>query len=109
RSLVQCLRDVRQSGTISKGEQEYLEQIGANVGKVQTKMREFVAWEASDEAPWDSRALFDFIDEMTTMLADTMQVAKIRMDMLGLEEKVNTNNTYNEKVATNKSNLLTKD
>ena len=30
RSVVQCIRDVRQTGSITKGEQEYLEQIGVN-------------------------------------------------------------------------------
>ena len=100
RSLVQCLRDVRQQGTISKGEQEYLEQIGANVSKVQTEMQNFVAWEKSDEAPWDGSGLFKFIDDLTEILIKA-NVAEKRMEHLGLEEKVNVENTYTFTVGDN--------
>jgi hypothetical protein len=93
RSLVQCLRDVRQTGTISKGEQEYLEQIGANVSKVQAEMQKYAVWEKSDDAPWDSSGLFTFIDELTEILIKA-NVAEKRMEHLGLEEKVNVENTY---------------
>jgi hypothetical protein len=93
RSLVQCLRDVRQQGTISKGEQEYLEQIGANVSKVQAEMQNYVAGDKSDDAPWDSSGLFTFIDDLTEILVKA-NVAEKRMEHLGLEEKVNVENTY---------------
>lgn len=99
RSIVQSLRDVRMTGRISKGEQEYMEQIGVNVAKMEAKMVEYVSWEKSDEAPWDTRALFDFVQQMTDMLADKAKVGEVRMHLLGLEEKVNIENTYNEKVA----------
>lgn len=93
RSLVQCLRDVRQTGTITKGEQEYLEQIGANVSKVQAEMQNYVQWERSDDAPWDNDGLFTFIDDLTDVLLKS-KVAEKRMELLGLEEKVNVENTY---------------
>jgi hypothetical protein len=99
RSIVQCLRDVRMTGRISKGEQEYMEQIGVNPAKIEAKMLEYVEWEKSDAAPWDTRGLFGFVDELTDMLADKAKVGEIRMQLLGIQEKVNIENTYNEKVA----------
>ena len=100
RSLVQCLRDVRQTGTITKGEQEYLEQIGANVSKVQAEMQNFIKWERSDEAPWDGDGLFKFIDDLTDILLKA-SVAEKRMEFLGLEEKVNVDNTYTYNIGEN--------
>lgn len=100
RSMVQSIRDVRQTGRISKGEQEYMEQIGINVGKMEAMMQKYVKDERSDDAPWDTRQLFDFVEHVTNELVEKAQVDKIRMDMLGLEEKVNSNNTFKEKVAT---------
>ena len=100
RSLVQCLRDVRQTGTITKGEQEYLEQIGANVSKVQAEMQNFIKWERSDEAPWDGDGLFKFIDDLTDILLKA-NVAEKRMELLGLEEKVNVENTYTYNIGEN--------
>ena len=104
--MVQSIRDVRQTGRISKGEQEYMEQIGINVGKMEVMMQKYVQDERSDDAPWDTRKLFDFVEHVTNELVEKAQVDKIRMDMLGLEEKVNSNNTFKEKVATN---LLSKE
>ena len=98
RSIVQSLRDVRQSGRISKGEQEYMEQIGVNVSKMEAEMQKYTAWERSDNAPWDNSALFDFVEQMTQKLYDA-KVAEKRMELLGLEEKVNEWNTYQESVA----------
>jgi hypothetical protein len=41
-AISQSLRDVRGGGSISKGEQRLLEQIGVNPGKLQHELREFV-------------------------------------------------------------------
>lgn len=99
RSIVQSLRDVRQTGRISKGEQEYMEQIGVNVSKMEAEMQNYVQWERGDDAPWDNTALFKFVEDMTEKLYEA-NVAEIRMGLLGLEEKVNDWNTYKEPVGT---------
>lgn len=43
RAFSQSLRDIRQSGTITKGEQELLEQIGLNPSAVQNMLREWLS------------------------------------------------------------------
>ena len=75
RSIVQCIRDVRQQGCITKGEQEYMEQIGVNPSKIQNILREFVASEAQQEK-WDVTYLHEFVDSLTKELADTYGVHK---------------------------------
>jgi hypothetical protein len=65
RSVVQCIRDVRQSGSITKGEQEYLEQIGVNPTKMLYLIREYInKEEAKDD--WSVTALHDFVAKITT-------------------------------------------
>ena len=56
-------------------------------------MQNYVQWERSDEAPWDNDGLFTFIDDLTDLLLKS-NVAEKRMELLGLEEKVNVENTY---------------
>ncbi len=79
RSLVQSVRDVRERGAITKGEQEYLEQIGVNPGKVQKLIRNYVEAEQQDEADWSTDGLLDFIRSLTDELIDRGQVDKRRM------------------------------
>ena len=83
RSLVQSARDVRERGSITKGEQEYLEQIGVNPGKVQKLIRNYVEAEQQDEADWSTDGLLDFIRSLTDELIDRGQVDQRRMKKQG--------------------------
>ena len=56
-------------------------------------MQNYVQWEKSDDAPWDGSGLFTFIDDLADILIKA-NVAEKRMEHLGLEEKVNVENTY---------------
>ena len=73
RSLVQCIRDVRQGGSITKGEQEYMEQIGVNPSKIQKMIRAYVTHEESQDN-WDVGGLHKFVDELTDELIDVHKV-----------------------------------
>jgi len=86
RSLVQCIRDVRQGGSITKGEQEYMEQIGVNPMKVQKAIRIYVASEEEDEN-WDVSCLHEFVDKMTNELIDFYQVDKKVMELTGFKDE----------------------
>ena len=85
RSLVQSVRDVRQFGSISKGEQEYLEQIGANPSRVQLEMRAFVEQEIQTP-DWSTNLLDDFVNYMCNELLNVAQVQNKRMDLMGFKE-----------------------
>lgn len=89
RSIVQSIRDVRMQGVISKGEQEYLEQIGVNPGKLNVVLREYVEEEAKSKF-WDATGLHEFVDTLCDELAP---VAKIKMDLMGYPD-INTENLY---------------
>tara|TARA_Y100000310_G_scaffold334575_1_gene414684 strand:- start:2155 stop:2958 length:804 start_codon:yes stop_codon:yes gene_type:complete len=83
RSLAQSIRDVRQSGAITKGEQEYLEQIGVNPGKVQALIRNYVADEEKEQAPWGTEELMLFVRRLSDELIDNYQVDHKRMELQG--------------------------
>jgi len=84
RSLVQCIRDVRQGGSITKGEQEYMEQIGVNPMKVQKAIRIYVASEEEDES-WDVSNLHAFVDNMTNELIDFYKVDQKVLELKGFD------------------------
>lgn len=86
RSLVQCIRDVRQGGSITKGEQEYMEQIGVNPMKIQKAIRVYVASEEEDEG-WDVSKLHEFVEKMTDELIDFYQVDKKVMNLRGFDDQ----------------------
>ena len=102
RSLVQCIRDIRQAGHISKGEQEYVEQIGVNVGKLQHILKKYVESEASQES-WDSSGLFEFVDKLADELITVHKVDVKRMELLGYDPDPTEEITYNSKLALPKS------
>lgn len=83
RSLVQCLRDVRQSGRITKGEQEYLEQIGVNPGKITLDMLAFLDYEQKID-DYTVRPMYEFLDDMCAKLLDQLKVDEVRMQLQGL-------------------------
>ena len=98
RSIVQCIRDIRQGGSITKGEQEYLEQIGVNPMKMQNILREYVKSEATSNS-WDVSGLYEFVDGVVEELAERHQVDKVRMNLQGFESEAIGNITYDNKVA----------
>lgn len=98
RSLVQCIRDVRQSGNITKGEQEYMEQIGVNPGKIQRMIREYVAEEAVSES-WDTNGLHDFVDHVVSNLIDNCKVDEAKMNRMGFKHEHTSGLGYDKKVA----------
>ena len=84
RSLVQCLRDIRQQGRITKGEQEYLEQIGVNPGKVYLDMAAYLEEEQRCD-DYTVTGMYAFLDEMCDKLLDQLKVDDVRMSLQGLE------------------------
>ena len=98
RSLVQCIRDVRQSGNITKGEQEYMEQIGVNPGKIQRMIREYVAEEAVSDS-WDTNGLHDFVDHVVSNLIDNCKVDEAKMNRMGFKHEYTPGLGYDKKVA----------
>jgi hypothetical protein len=98
RSIVQCIRDVRQSGCISKGEQEYVEQIGVNPMKLQTVLRAYVENEAKQET-WDVSGLYEFVDVLADELADVYKVDVARMTLQGFSNEPIEEFSYSNKVA----------
>lgn len=98
RSIVQCIRDVRQSGCISKGEQEYVEQIGVNPMKLQAVLRAYVENEVKQET-WDVSGLYEFVDKLADELADTYKVDAARMALQGFSTEPIEEFSYSNKVA----------
>jgi hypothetical protein len=98
RALVQCIRDVRQFGGISKGEQEYIEQIGINPMKLQHLLREYVKAEEKADT-WDVSGLYEFVDHLTEELVDVYKVDVVRMRMQGFSENPIEDFSFTEKVA----------
>ena len=97
RSIVQCIRDVRQGGSITKGEQEYLEQIGVNPGKMQLLIRQYLQKEMEDS--WSTKGLQVFVDEIVDDLIDIEKVDVQRMEMMGFDPEAVPNYSYDRKVA----------
>ena len=93
RSLVQSIRDVRMTGAITKGEQEYLEQIGVNPSKVQNLLRDYVAKESEQES-WDVSELYEFVDRLTNELTEVHKVDQKRMELQGFSHESNPNLSY---------------
>ena len=93
RSLVQSIRDIRMQGSISKGEQEYLEQIGANPSKVQALLRQYVESEAKQEK-WDVSDLYEFVDGLTNELVEKHKIDDVRMELQGFDKEPNPMLSY---------------
>lgn len=98
RALVQSIRDVRMSGCISKGEQEYIEQIGINPMKLQGLLKAYVESEATSES-WDVGGLYEFVDKLTDELVDTYKVDAKRMALQGFSTEVFQDYAQTEKLA----------
>lgn len=102
RSVTQCIRDVRQSGSISKGEQEYLEQIGVNPMKMMNKIREYVQHEARQES-WDVSGLHDFVDQVANELIDVCKVDQVRLSLMGFDSTPLDDITYTKMIGAQES------
>jgi hypothetical protein len=97
RSIVQCIRDVRQSGCISKGEQEYVEQIGVNPSKLQMIIRAYVDSEMKAEG-WDVKPLHEFVDNLAKELCEVYKVDETVMLLNGFDPEPKPDFSYNNKV-----------
>lgn len=98
RSIVQCIRDVRQFGSISKGEQEYVEQIGVNPMKLQAVLRGYVESETKQQT-WDVSGLYEFVDKLADELTDVYKVDAARMQLQGFKNEPIEEFSYSNKVA----------
>lgn len=85
RSISQCIRDVRELGSITKGEQEYLEQIGVNPSKMQSLLRAYVNDEGKINS-WDVSILHGFIDSVVEDLISNHKIGQIKMEIQGFSE-----------------------
>ena len=90
RSIQQCIRDVRQFGSITKGEQEYLEQIGVNPSKMQSILRSYIMEEEKDD--WSTSGLANFVQKLSEDLINVHKVDIIRMKVQGFDP--NAKNEY---------------
>lgn len=102
KSLTQCIRDVRMSGSITKGEQEYMEQIGVNPSKMLGVLRSFVEAEAKASA-WDTDILNNFVEDVANDLIDNQKVDVKRMAYMGFDNEPVAEHTYNKTVTGPKS------
>lgn len=98
RALVQSIRDVRMSGSITKAEQEYIEQIGINPMKLQGLLRAYVDSEAKSES-WDVSGLYEFVDKLTDELVDHYKVDEKRMALQGFSTEIFEEFSQTEKLA----------
>ena len=98
RSIVQSIRDVRMAGSITKAEQEYLEQIGVNPMKMQNLIRQYVQKEA-ESTSWDNKGLYNFVDDVVNDLIDNHKVDLVRMDYMGFNSDPIKDMSYDTTVA----------
>lgn len=103
RALAQSIRDVRMTGSITKGEQELMEQIGVNPMKLQKILRSYVAQEEKQET-WGIDELYNFINKLTDELIDEHKIDVIRMNLQGFTQDSPEQYSYINKVAKLKNN-----
>ena len=86
RSIQQCIRDVRYCGAITKGEQEYLEQIGVNPSKMQGILRAYV--EKEEHGDWSTGNLAEFVIGLSNDLINVCNVDLARMEVQGFDSAI---------------------
>jgi len=86
RSIQQCIRDVRYCGAITKGEQEYLEQIGVNPSKMQGVLRAYV--EKEEQGDWSTGNLAEFVIDLSNDLINIYKVDLTRMKVQGFDSDI---------------------
>lgn len=94
RSIMQCLRDVRQYGRICKGEQEFLEQCGLNPTKILIHLTEYVTDIEQNLEGFGSGPLEDFVDEFSKILLPLCDEAALRR---GWSNDLNSEAVYTKK------------
>ena len=90
RALMQATREVRESGTIKCGNQEYLEQIGVCVTSARKAINEYLAQEVSTGVG-NTSLLHSFLDRFANDYAD---VAKQQAEWLGFDKDADMKLTY---------------
>ena len=110
-AVSQSLRDVRQGGSISKGEQRLLEQIGINPGVLQRELRDFVRkFEEGIQVDEDGKeiqvsiadqdmsvnTLRNFIEHTAERL---IPFANLKSEMFGFRSETRTDYMYTDKIA----------
>jgi hypothetical protein len=104
KSISQCIRDIRMTGVITKGEQEYMEQIGVNPSKMMVLLKNYVENELKDST-WDTDNLINFVKELANDLIDNHKVDVKRMSAMGFGYDVVEDYTYNKKIAGTRSDV----
>ena len=90
RVFSQAVRDVRGTGRIHAGNQEYMEQIGICVGSAEEDVIGFVNWERTNK-PLDTSALHAWLEEM---IKKYRGVASQQAAWLGFDEKPDLSLTF---------------
>lgn len=98
RAVSQSLRDIRQFGVITKGEQEYLEQIGINPSKAMVLMRRYLEEEINDP-DWNTDKLIKFLDDFADDMIDNHKVDIKRVAAMQLDPEIKPGIGYNKPVA----------
>ena len=98
RSIVQSIRDVRMAGSITKAEQEYLEQIGVNPMKMQNLIRSYVQEEAKSE-DWNTTGLYNFVNNIVDDLINNHKVDLVRMKHMGFSSDAISDMSYDTTIA----------
>lgn len=98
RSLMQSIRDVRQFGVITKGEQEYMEQVGANPTKMLHLIKGYLKREEESDR-WDNAELIQFINDAVDDLIDNKKIDVTRMESFKFSHDPKLGISYHKKIA----------
>ena len=101
RALMQATREVRESGTIKCGNQEYLEQIGVCVTSARKAINEYLAQELSTNIG-NTSLLHSFLDRFAD---DYAGVAKQQADWLGFDQGADMKLTYTPRLGEADANI----
>jgi hypothetical protein len=99
-AISQSLRDVRQGGAITKGEQRLLEQIGVNPKKMQQILQEYVNDPVNGESADDISVVrtFRFVCELADDILAT-GIVELKSETWGFDSKPRNDYMYKEKIA----------
>jgi len=93
RALQQATREVRESGRIKTGNQEYLEQCGVSVTYAFKRIDEYLKQE-DESGVANTSMLYDFLDKTANELEP---VAKQQAELLGFDKDTNLSLTFDPK------------
>ena len=100
-AIAQSLRDVRGGGSISKGEQRFLEQIGVNPSQLQNRLREYVQFEGSDESNITVQDIHKFICDTADKILESGAV-ELKAEIFGLKPHQDESFMFLDKIGTRK-------